>query len=138
MAVEVGLDVFGENGGHFQFCLDVSADCNYNVSMKRKSTKQKLREKSDSNALTTKLVRIGNSRGVRLPKTVIEQAGLSDAIEVCVRGNQVILRAAAAQDPRAGWEEAIKRSIEKYGPPEPIDPDWELMRNEFDDKEWKW
>lgn len=56
--------------------------------------------------MKARLVRIGNSRGVRLPKALIEEAGLTDDVEVRVRnGALVIARAARA---RAGWAEAAK------------------------------
>jgi antitoxin MazE len=40
-----------------------------------------------------RLVRIGNSRGVRLPKPLIEQAGLSDEVELDVRDGAIVIRA---------------------------------------------
>jgi antitoxin MazE len=51
-----------------------------------------------------KLVRIGNSRGVRLPKPLIEQAGLSGYVELDVREGAIVIR--PAEGPRAGWAEA--------------------------------
>jgi len=51
-----------------------------------------------------KLVRIGNSRGVRLPKPLIEQAGLSDDVELDVREGAIVIR--PADGPRAGWAAA--------------------------------
>lgn len=51
-----------------------------------------------------KLVRIGNSRGVRLPKPLIEQAGLSDEVELDVREGAIVIR--PADGPRAGWAES--------------------------------
>jgi antitoxin MazE len=106
--------------------------------MRTRSSRRKRPREKPSNGLTAKLVKIGNSRGVRLPKAVIEQAGLEDKVEISVRGNQIILSPVDAEDPRAGWEEAIKRSIEKYGPPEPIDQALEYMPNEFDKEDWTW
>jgi antitoxin MazE len=50
------------------------------------------------------LVRIGNSRGVRLPKNVIEAAGLQDDLDLEVRQGAVIIRNAATA--RSGWAEA--------------------------------
>mgnify|MGYP006294234763 CR=1 FL=1 len=52
----------------------------------------------------TKLVRIGNSRGVRLPKAVIDQARLEEDLDVEVRGNAVIIR--PANRLRETWAEA--------------------------------
>lgn len=50
------------------------------------------------------LVKIGNSRGVRLPKNVIEAAGLTDDLDLEVREGAVIIRNAATA--RSGWAEA--------------------------------
>jgi antitoxin MazE len=50
------------------------------------------------------LVKIGNSRGVRLPKSVIEAAGLEDDLDLEVRDGAVIIR--NAQTTRSGWAEA--------------------------------
>jgi len=50
------------------------------------------------------LVKIGNSRGVRLPKAVIEAAGLEDDIDLEVRDGAVIIR--NAETIRSNWAEA--------------------------------
>jgi antitoxin MazE len=50
------------------------------------------------------LVRIGNSHGVRLPKAVIEAAGLKDVLDLEVRDGAVIIR--NARTTRSGWAEA--------------------------------
>ncbi|MEX1113337.1 MAG: AbrB/MazE/SpoVT family DNA-binding domain-containing protein, partial [Patescibacteria group bacterium] len=51
---------------------------------------------------TTKIVRIGNSRGVRLPKTVLDQNNLSDQVSIEVQDGAVILR--RENERRAGWD----------------------------------
>jgi antitoxin MazE len=82
--------------------------------------------------MKTHLIRIGNSRGVRLPKPLIEEAGLTDAVELRVRdGAIVIARVARA---RSGWAEAAQRMREHdedglLDPPTPT---------RFDEREWKW
>ncbi len=50
------------------------------------------------------LISIGNSKGVRLPKAVIEQAGLSGQLEMEVSGNAVIIR--SARRVRQDWDAA--------------------------------
>ncbi|MEP7177370.1 MAG: AbrB/MazE/SpoVT family DNA-binding domain-containing protein [Gemmatimonadales bacterium] len=55
--------------------------------------------------LKTRIVRIGNSRGVRLPKLLLDQTGLPDEVEVEAQGDRLIIRPARA--PRAGWAEAF-------------------------------
>ncbi len=85
-----------------------------------------------------KLVQIGNSRGVRLPKAVIEQAGLATDVEIAVRDNQIIIRSASENAPRAGWEEQIKRTLSEHG--EDVDDEWlnAPLAGKFDEKEWTW
>lgn len=56
--------------------------------------------------MKTRLVRIGNSRGIRLPKPVIEEAGLGDEVELLVRDGEVVI--APARSPRSGWAQAAK------------------------------
>lgn len=80
----------------------------------------------------TRLVRIGNSRGVRLPKPLIEQAGFTDEVELEVRGNTIVIAAHSA--PRAGWAEAARKLRAEDGdflldPPTVTD---------FDETEWEW
>ncbi len=50
--------------------------------------------------MTTRLVRIGNSRGIRLPKPLIEQTGLTDDVALELRGNTIVIAARPA--PRTG------------------------------------
>lgn len=52
------------------------------------------------------LVQIGNSRGVRLPKAVLEQCGFQDAAELTVERGRIVI--APVRKPREGWEEAFK------------------------------
>jgi antitoxin MazE len=54
--------------------------------------------------MKTKLVRIGNSRGIRLPKLLIEQAGLQEDVQLELQGSTVVIRPLAST--RAGWAEA--------------------------------
>ncbi len=82
--------------------------------------------------MRTRLVRIGNSRGVRLPKPLIEEAGLTEVVELHVRNGAIVIARAAA--PRSGWAEAAKRLRQRGGdllldPPTPT---------RFDEKKWEW
>ena len=82
--------------------------------------------------MKTRLVRIGNSRGIRLPKPIIEEVGLTDEVEVRVRAGAIIIAPSVA--PRSGWAEAAKQLRER-------DEDRLLdlpTPTRFDEKEWKW
>ena len=50
----------------------------------------------------SKVVKIGNSRGIRIPRALLEQAGLSDEVELIVEENKLVIR--SAYQPRQGWE----------------------------------
>ena len=77
------------------------------------------------------LVRIGNSRGIRIPKPVIEQCGFGDTVELHVEQDGLII----TQDrpPRQGWREAFA-GAGSSGPDRLL---LALPPNEFDD-EWTW
>ena len=78
------------------------------------------------------LVRIGNSWGIRLPKPLIEEAGLTDEAEVRMRDGDLIIKSAVR--PRSGWAEAAKQ-MRQRGEDRLLD---EPTPTRFDDEEWKW
>ena len=81
--------------------------------------------------MKTSLIRIGNSRGVRLPKAVVEQCGLEGEVDLRVRGGAVVI--AALRKPRADWAERFKRAKSIADMPVP-----DAIANAFDEKEWRW
>ena len=76
-----------------------------------------------------KLVRIGNSRGVRLAKPLREVAGLADEVEIEAAPGVLTIRPSA--HPRAGWAEAAS----SFQPEGLLD---EMSATRFDDEEWSW
>lgn len=60
------------------------------------------------------LVRMGNSRGVRIPKALIELCDLGEEVEVEVSNGQLILHKASGN--RAGWADAFARVGSTGGP----------------------
>jgi antitoxin MazE len=84
-------------------------------------------------AMKAQIIRIGNSRGVRLPKTILAEAGLSDEVEIRAR-NGVIIISSAAPRARAGWAEAAKR-MRSNDEDRLMD---EPTPTRFDEEEWKW
>ena len=57
--------------------------------------------------MKTRLVRIGNSRGIRLPKPLIEEAGLSDEVEIKAREGSIVILPLIGV--RRGWAEAARQ-----------------------------
>ena len=82
--------------------------------------------------MKTHLVRIGNSRGVRLPKAIIAQAGLTDEVELGVRDGAVII--ARATSARSGWADAA-RQLRQRNEDRLLDA---ATPTRFDEKEWQW
>jgi len=82
--------------------------------------------------MKTRLVRIGNSRGVRLPKLLIAQAGLTDEVELRAKDGAIVIERTSG--PRAGWSKAAREMLER-------NEDLLLDRpvsTHFDEKEWEW
>jgi antitoxin MazE len=78
------------------------------------------------------LVQIGNSRGVRIPKAFLEQAGLRDEIEIEIHGSQVVIRPVSHS--RAGWDELFA-TMALRGHDELLDP---IGPSKWDESEWVW
>jgi antitoxin MazE len=51
------------------------------------------------------IVRVGNSRGVRLPKTVLDECKFASTAELTVEDGRIVLTPVNA--PRAGWADAF-------------------------------
>jgi antitoxin MazE len=79
--------------------------------------------------MKARLVQIGNSRGIRLSKLLLEHAALSEDVEVIAEPGLISIR--SAQAPRAGWAEAASR-LHGESREDTVIP------TDFDDAEWKW
>ena len=84
------------------------------------------------NVIRSKVVKIGNSRGIRIPRTILEQAGLTDEVEMKVEGNRLVIH--AAHHPRQGWEERFAVMAE-HGDDRLLD---EISPGQWDEEEWTW
>ena len=82
--------------------------------------------------MKTRLIKIGNSRGVRIPKPLIEEAGLEDEVVLSVVGTGLMIEGASYQ--RAGWSEAA-RELRERGESGLLD---EPTTTDFDESEWAW
>jgi antitoxin MazE len=82
--------------------------------------------------MRARLIRIGNSRGVRLPKLVIEEAGLKDEVEVRVRGGAVVISSPTGV--RKGWAEAA-RKLRRRQEDRLLD---KPAATKFDETDWHW
>jgi antitoxin MazE len=56
--------------------------------------------------MKARIVRIGNSQGIRIPKPLLDQTGLSGEVEIDAQDDTLIIR--PARRPRAGWAAAFR------------------------------
>lgn len=82
--------------------------------------------------MKTRLVRIGNSRGIRIPKSFIEQAGLGEEVKISLKENALVVRPVAKA--REGWADAFAE-MARRGDDALIDGE---IINSFDEKHWQW
>ena len=61
--------------------------------------------------MITEIRRVGNSRGIIIPKPMLKEAGLEKEAEIAVESGAIVLRK-PRQDPRQGWAEASRRIAE--------------------------
>lgn len=85
-------------------------------------------------ATRSRIVKIGNSQGVRIPKPLLEQAGLHGEVDLEAQDGKLVIR--NVMHPRDGWAEQFKvmghREDERL-------PDWDgIGAAHFDENEWEW
>jgi antitoxin MazE len=82
----------------------------------------------------TRIVRIGNSQGVRIPKALLQESGLGEEVELTVRDGTLVI--APADRARQGWADAFRRMAE-LGDDELLDGA-AATSDAFDAESWEW
>jgi len=83
--------------------------------------------------MKAQIIRIGNSKGVRIPKAMLDAAGLELESEVDLSATDGILTIRPLRKPRSGWADAF-REMAKNG-----DDEWiPTSSSEWDEEEWQW
>jgi antitoxin MazE len=83
--------------------------------------------------MKVELVRIGNSRGIRIPKPILEQCGFRDTVELSIEKHRLVIT--PEHCPRQGWEDAFRAAQPSTKDELLLDA---LPANEFDDEDWQW
>ncbi|MCU1327286.1 MAG: peptidase [Bryobacterales bacterium] len=83
--------------------------------------------------MITRITRIGNSRGIRIPKLLLEQCGLTDVVELKVEGDT--LRLSKGQTVRHGWEDAFRKAGDATSDELLLEG---MGANAFDVDDWQW
>jgi len=85
-----------------------------------------------SSVLKTRIVKIGNSHGVRIPKVWLDQLALENGVEMAMDTDQIIIR--PANRPRHKWEaqfQAMAANHDDHIQDEALSTHW-------DKEEWEW
>ncbi len=85
-------------------------------------------------SVKSRIVKIGNSRGIRIPKIILDQAKLGDEIEVEVQGDKLVIR--SIRNPRQGWDEQFAE-MARRGDDRLLDSEAAYLTS-WDKHEWEW
>jgi antitoxin MazE len=80
-----------------------------------------------------RIVRIGNSSGIRIPRPWLDQLGLGEEVELAIQQHQLVIR--PLRPPRYGWDEQFK-SMAEHGDDRLMDDAVSLTQ--WDTDEWEW
>jgi antitoxin MazE len=84
--------------------------------------------------MKTRIVRMGNSKGIRIPKLLLDQSQLSGEVTLRVKNNSLIIE--PARQPRAGWADAFESMA---GQDDDVLLDHEaLPPTRWEEEEWQW
>jgi antitoxin MazE len=84
--------------------------------------------------MRARVVKIGNSKGIRIPKPLLEQTGIMDDVELEVEKNRIIIR--PVNNPRADWDDAFKSMADKGD--DTLIFGGDNISHEWDEQEWQW
>lgn len=84
--------------------------------------------------MKTRIIKIGNSHGIRIPKALLEQSRLTDEVELYAEEDRLIIR--PIRSPRQGWE-AQFRAMAEAGDDQLMDAEGSPP-SEWDRTEWQW
>jgi antitoxin MazE len=87
-----------------------------------------------SAVVKTRIVKIGNSQGIRIPKPLLDESGLDGEVELEVQVNQIVIR--GVRHPRQGWEEQFRLMAER-GDDKLLDEE-AVSLSQWDEEEWEW
>ena len=78
--------------------------------------------------METSIIKIGNSKGLRLSKTILDKYNIKDKVEIILEKEQIIIK--PIETPRQNWEAAFKKMN--------AENDDELLINDvFDDENFE-
>lgn len=86
--------------------------------------------------MKVKIVKIGNSKGIRIPKVLLRQTGIDDEVNLEVEDNQIILRP-SNKSVRKDWNISFRKMAE-VNDDKLLDKGHLFNQTVFDQDEWDW
>ena len=83
--------------------------------------------------MRARIIKIGNSRGIRIPKPILDQLNITTDVEIEVENNQIIIRPVSTA--RSEWDEAF-RNMAENGDDGLIDGEPSITHT-WDETEWQ-
>jgi len=84
------------------------------------------------NAVRAKIVPIGNSRGIRIPKVWLEQLGVADEVQMAIQDERLVIT--RPRHPRETWAAAF-RAMAAAGDDALLE---ETLPTRWEGEEWEW
>jgi len=84
--------------------------------------------------MRARIIKIGNSQGIRIPKPLLEQIGIGEDVELAIEDKRIIIL--PVSNPRDNWDEDF-RKMAANGDDALLIDDQDLTHS-WDEEEWQW
>jgi antitoxin MazE len=84
--------------------------------------------------MRARIVKIGNSQGIRIPKPLLEQLKINEEVDIEIENNRIIIRPVTR--PRAGWDAAFQKMAENGD--DVLIEGQQALTHSWDETEWQW
>lgn len=84
--------------------------------------------------MRTRIVKIGNSQGIRIPKLLLERSNLAEEVELEAEDNRIIIR--STKQPRQDWGRAFRAMAERGD--DSLLANASSVQSRWDEDEWQW
>ncbi|MDP2209047.1 MAG: AbrB/MazE/SpoVT family DNA-binding domain-containing protein [Bacteroidota bacterium] len=83
--------------------------------------------------MKTKVIKIGSSRGIKIPSTILDRCGLRNEVEFEIIEDKIIIQ--SAHKIRENWEIAFQKMAKNQ---DDVLFDKHINQTTWDEEEWEW
>ncbi len=81
--------------------------------------------------IKTKIIQIGNSKGIRIPKHILERLNLKNLIELIIDDETQQIHIKSLNSVRKNWEKAFQKMHQ-------LGDDESIIKDDLDLEPWEW